>query len=309
MKATKTVNLVYLITLIIYQVVGAFLLSVVKDYLLRLVLLQLVLVMPASVYLLNQKVSIGESIAFRRISFGTGALVFVFTLAIWPLLTLVNALSMLFSDFTITDTMSEVATETPFVLMFLCIAVVPAILEETVYRGVFFQEYRKVSPVAGAILSGLLFGLMHGNLNQFCYAFMLGTIFAMVIEATGSIVSSMIMHLTINGGSVIMMYVLPYLQQMLEKFQETENARMQEPEVTLSLSLVLQMYLLPAVIGTVVACVVYREIVAVCGRQEQVKQDFRQPGKGKHFIGMLSTPLLVAAAFLVWNMILLEMGI
>lgn len=309
MKATKTVNWVYLITLIVSQCIGALLVSVVTDYLLRLVLFQLVLVMPTSVYLLNQKVSIGESIAFRKISFGTGALVFVFTLAIWPLLTLVNALSMLFSNYTITDTMSGVATETPFPLMFLCVAVVPAILEETVYRGVFFQEYRKVSPVSGAILSGLLFGLMHGNVNQFCYAFVLGGIFAMVIEATGSIVSSMIMHLTINGGSVILMYVLPYLQKMLEKLQGEETTLSQGMEVALTLPLILQMYLLPAIIGTVVACVVYREIVAVCGRRDQVMQDVRQPGKAKHFIGMLSTPLYVAAAILIANMILLEMGI
>lgn len=309
MKATKTVNWVYLITLIVSQCIGALLVSVVTDYLLRLVLFQLVLVMPTSVYLLNQKVSIGESIAFRKISFGTGALVFVFTLAIWPLLTLVNALSMLFSNYTITDTMSGVATETPFPLMFLCVAVVPAILEETVYRGVFFQEYRKVSPVSGAILSGLLFGLMHGNVNQFCYAFVLGGIFAMVIEATGSIVSSMIMHLTINGGSVILMYVLPYLQKMLETLQGTEETVLQETEVALTLPLVLQMYLLPAIIGTVVACVVYREIVTVCGRQEQVKQDLKQPEKGKHFVGMLSIPLYIAAAILIMNMILAEKGV
>ncbi len=303
-----SVNRVYLVTLLFYQVAGTLLVNFVDNYLLRLVLLQLILVTPAGIYLLWSGGVRREDLAIRKLSFGAVMLTVCFTLCIRPLLTLVNALSMLVADYTISDSMADVATQTPFPLMFLCVAIVPAIFEELVYRGVFFQEYRKKSPIAGAMMSGLLFGLMHGNLNQFCYAFLLGVIFALVIEATGSIASSMLMHLTINGSSVILMYVLPYIEKLLARYSEVGEGQLTQRETVLTLELVLRTYLVPAIVATALAVVVYRELVAVCGRKEQVKAAFAGERKVRHFAELWTVPLYIAAVILIGNMILVELG-
>ena len=50
-------------------------------------------------------------------------------------------------------------------------------------------------------MSGLIFGLMHLNFNQFSYGFVLGVIFAAVVEASGSIYASMAIHFLINFQS------------------------------------------------------------------------------------------------------------
>ena len=50
-------------------------------------------------------------------------------------------------------------------------------------------------------MSGLIFGLMHLNFNQFSYGFALGVIFAAVVEASGSIYASMAIHFLINFQS------------------------------------------------------------------------------------------------------------
>ena len=52
-----------------------------------------------------------------------------------------------------------------------------------------------------ALMSGLIFGLMHLNFNQFSYGFVLGVIFAAVVEASGSIYASMAIHFLINFQS------------------------------------------------------------------------------------------------------------
>lgn len=40
---------------------------------------------------------------------------------------------------------------------------------------------------------------MHMNFNQMAYAVVIGLIFGFVVEATGSIIPTMIMHFLING--------------------------------------------------------------------------------------------------------------
>ena len=54
------------------------------------------------------------------------------------------------------------------------------------------------------LLSGLMFGLFHGNLNQFIYAFALGVFFAFIYVKTGNIKITIALHMLINfvGGGV-----------------------------------------------------------------------------------------------------------
>ena len=49
-----------------------------------------------------------------------------------------------------------------------------------------------------ALMSGLLFGCFHLNINQALYAFVMGIVFAYMVEATGSLWSSVIAHFAVN---------------------------------------------------------------------------------------------------------------
>jgi len=89
-------------------------------------------------------------------------------------------------------------------LQWVCIlAITPAICEEAVMRGVVLSQYKNVSCAKAAIMNGLLFGIFHMNFNQFFYAFVLGVVMAYLVIITGSILSSVLMHFTINGISAI----------------------------------------------------------------------------------------------------------
>jgi len=165
------------------------------------------------------------------------------------------------------------------------VAVIPAILEETVYRGVFFNEFRKMNPRKGVVLSGLLFGLMHMNFNQFIYAFVMGMIFALLVEVTDSIISSMIVHFTINGSSVILMYLLPKIQNLTngvakdnELVSQTFNATQISNKALLP---VVAFYGVLAVFSTIVAFFILKGIASIAKRPNALKDLITKKTKSK----------------------------
>ena len=91
------------------------------------------------------------------------------------------------------------------VTVFLCIAVVVPLLEETLFRGLVYANLRKVFPVpASVIISAVIFGAAHGNLEQFAYAVVLGIVLAYVYEKFDSLWASFAIHMAFNGASFLM---------------------------------------------------------------------------------------------------------
>ena len=93
------------------------------------------------------------------------------------------------------------------VLNILILALVPAICEELIYRGVVFNGLRKFGKVGAIFLSALFFALAHGSAMQFFYQFILGLVLAWVVVKTGSIVYSMVVHFVNNATVVIFNYI------------------------------------------------------------------------------------------------------
>lgn len=81
----------------------------------------------------------------------------------------------------------------------LAVAVVPAVCEEVLFRGVVLaglQPGRR--PVTAVVVSSLLFGLSHPNLEQFVPATLMGLALGALALRSGSIVPGIVAHATIN---------------------------------------------------------------------------------------------------------------
>ena len=221
MKNIRRANVTFLVTVVIAIIASfcfGFIPMIRQNPLLNILLSQAIYVIPVICYLMSGTEDVKELLRIKKVSIPNVFLLIVFAFFISPLLSFLNAVSLLFTTNKITDTVSGIVYTYPLFISLFVVAIIPAILEETVYRGVFFNEYRKVNARKGVILSGLLFGLMHMNFNQFIYAFIMGMIFALIVEVTDSIVSSMIIHFTINGSSVLITYLIPKLQKLLSQF-------------------------------------------------------------------------------------------
>ncbi len=82
------------------------------------------------------------------------------------------------------------------------------VVEELLFRKLLCDRLRVYGEWVTVVLSGLMFGLFHGNLTQGVYAFLLGCIFAYIYLKTGRIAVTISYHIIINFcGSVIPLVV------------------------------------------------------------------------------------------------------
>ena len=83
-------------------------------------------------------------------------------------------------------------------------ALITPFLEELLHRGVVFGRLRKMMGMWPAVLvSAFIFAVLHFNIVQFAYAFLLGIVFALFVEKTGRLYPAVIAHVVANGIAVI----------------------------------------------------------------------------------------------------------
>ena len=89
-----------------------------------------------------------------------------------------------------------------FLIQVVSVALLPAICEEFLHRGILLRGTYQIGIKKAILISSLLFGLVHFNINQFFYAFVLGLLMAFVAIVSRSIFPSMIIHFVNNFISI-----------------------------------------------------------------------------------------------------------
>ncbi len=92
-------------------------------------------------------------------------------------------------------------------------SVMPAVFEEFAYRGILLGALRPYGNGFAIIASGLLFGLMHSNLVQIPFAFVLGCIMGYINVVADSILPSVTVHFISNFTSCIQQLALEYCSE------------------------------------------------------------------------------------------------
>lgn len=85
----------------------------------------------------------------------------------------------------------------PFVNLII-IAVCAPIMEELLFRKTIIDRTAAYGEGISIVFSGLVFGLFHGNLVQFTYAFFIGAFFGFIYIKTKDIKYTIILHMSIN---------------------------------------------------------------------------------------------------------------
>lgn len=97
------------------------------------------------------------------------------------------------------------------ILGFFAYAVLPAVAEELLFRGIIFRGLsRRATSFCAVLVSALMFCLMHGGIQQTIYQFILGLLLGFVALYTGNIVFPMIMHFLNNFMVVLLQLVNGY---------------------------------------------------------------------------------------------------
>lgn len=240
-----------------------------RTYEMSLILGQSVMIVPMSGCAVFTRGKIFEEIPFRKIAPANILILILFTILIIPVMVFINAVSMLFVNNEVSGTLSGMSGN-GFLPNLLLLAALPAVFEELTFRGMIYGGLKSRGRLYGIILSGFLFGIFHMNVNQFTYAFAMGAVMALLIEATGSIFSTVIVHFVINGNSV----AVAQLQKLLPAAESSGEVRSGSVRMLLA---VLGGF---ALIAGTLAFLVFRWLSKRCGTAEHMACIFRKKREG-----------------------------
>ena len=120
------------------------------------------------------------------------------------------------APFDITNPVENLINSTDIWLNLLLISIIGPIFEEIIFRKLLIDRTIKYGAKISIILSALIFGFAHGNLNQFFYAFLIGGFLAYVYIKTGKLIYPILLHITVNlMGSVVSLFVGASAQNLI----------------------------------------------------------------------------------------------
>lgn len=218
------------IVFMIFMIIGFFTINILKFLLIDLGHIQYLTQNEAYIYAIqlatNQIVIIGgvvliyflvtrekfkDVINIRKIKGADIFYIFLLTIVTRPL---IGVISMITSYFTVDTPMAEavsILSKMPFLAMFFVVAILPAIFEEFLMRGIVANNFKGCSLFAAALFNGILFGIFHVNFEQGFFPILLGFLAIYLMYYTQSIVAPMLLHLFNNGTSVILTYLVTLL--------------------------------------------------------------------------------------------------
>ncbi|MCM1049168.1 MAG: CPBP family intramembrane metalloprotease [Clostridiales bacterium] len=305
----KKVNWLYLIVILAHYSLFAVVLILARQgkmfnisIIENLLLGQAMIFVPALCFVVASRGSTGAAglndlLGFHKIKISTFFMVILFTLLLSPLTSLINSISMLFVDNTV-SAMSSSVLQMPFPIMLFFIGIFGPFSEEFVFRGIIFRGYKNSGSILQAIIwSAILFGFMHLNFNQAAYATVLGIMLALAVEATGSLWASIIMHIVFNSPSVITMYLADFISPGFYSAANTEEMLTQSALISL-----IGPELIMAVASTSIAICVLVWIAKNENRTEHLRNIWIRRKETKRRI--VSIPLIVALILCLIYMIM-----
>ena len=169
-------------------------------------------IFPAIIYLIVTKQSARDVLKLNKLYFKDILLIILLAFVCQPIMTFFSLISQFFFENEIGNFVTNIV-ESPYIVLLLLIAVLPAITEEITIRGIVLSGYEDKNIYLSCIITGLLFGIMHLDPQQFLYATVLGVILALVVRITNSIFASILMHFLINGTSITLQKLLSLVTQ------------------------------------------------------------------------------------------------
>ena len=182
-------------------------------------------IFPAIIYLIITKQSARDVLKLNKLYFKDALLIILLAFVCQPIMAFFSLVSQFFFENEIGNFVTGIV-DSPYIILLLLIAVLPAITEEITIRGVVLSGYEDKNIYLSCAITGLLFGIMHLDPQQFLYAAVLGFVLALVVRITNSIFASELIHFLINGTSIT-------LQKLLSLIPDNTSVMEQATEVSL----------------------------------------------------------------------------
>ena len=191
---------------------------------------------PSLIYLLLHRGRIRQLLPLRGLGWKNVVMLVAMTLTIQPMIMLLNAVSQLIFPNVIGEVVSEAGRQSGMWITVATIAIVPSIFEEVAYRGIGFAGFRHAPIRKAALLNGLFFGMIHMNMNQFMYAFVVGAVFCYFMYYTKSLWAPVLAHFVFNGTQGLLALAAQGIGAEGAEAMETA-AELTTPEIVAAMSI------------------------------------------------------------------------
>lgn len=203
-------NILYLILGILLIFLGGFVQS--KEIYTGLLITQYIIIfLPTVLYLKVKGYSLKKVLKLNKISIKQIALVPLIVIFAYPVGAFLNYIFILLlsSFIKIKPLPIPIPESSPeFILGLIVISLSPGICEEILFRGMIMSSYDKLGKKKAIIISSILFGIYHFNLQNLLGPIFLGIVFGLIVYKTNSIYSSMIGHGFNNAIALAIGYFL-----------------------------------------------------------------------------------------------------
>ncbi len=269
-------------------------------YWLNLIISEAIILAPVICLLIVIRSAPHKMLFFSRVGIGDVFLAYVGAYCLMPLIYLLNYITMFFARNHVNGMVSGIYEYSLLAQLFL-MAFMPAVVEEFIFRGIFYGSYRRKNVIRAALMSGLLFGITHLNLNQFAYAFAIGVAFCVLYEASGNIILSMTAHFAINANTVSLLQIMDMGAEELEAGAENPALEVLPTGMVMMALAFLAGF---AVLGLFFFSLIVKKIAKRAGRLDELKismTDWKRNGAEGNFLDCYMIIFLVAAiAYMIW---------
>ena len=137
-------------------------------------------------------------------------------------ISVVTMIEMYIAPEMVTETsigLSSMFTSSSMIVAIVVVGIAPAICEEAVFRGVFFnsiwnQTHGKWVPI---IVTAAVFGLFHGSITRFFPTFLLGIVLGYLVYETNNMFYNVMFHAINNIIPVLVLYGMQFLMQLMAR--------------------------------------------------------------------------------------------
>ena len=166
--------------------------------------------LPAIMYVKWKGAGVREAFRFKGISLPTLWKCALITLCIYPAGLFLNllgslALGMLGELLPVPVPVAESGKE--YIINILVIALAAGVSEEVFFRGFILKGYERLGERKAIVVSAVLFGIFHFNIQNFIGPIFLGIVFGVLAVRTGSIAAPAVGHFINNAVSVTFMFI------------------------------------------------------------------------------------------------------
>ncbi len=106
-----------------------------------------------------------------------------------------------------------IASDNSF-LVFFCNVLLPALFEESLFRGLILEEYRSYGPLWAVMASSVMYGMIHASFENLLFYVFIGMMLGIITVASDSLVPAILIHIGLNYSYLnIRPAVVEYLRQ------------------------------------------------------------------------------------------------